>query len=428
MKIGNVDISSQFILAPMAAVNCTAFRMLCKENNAGLVYTQMFDVELVKNKNRREVKDLLNITESERPVSVQLIGNNEESILKSMKLVEEFADIIDFNVGCSEKEILAQGELLSTHLFTHYLQEQHISCHLIPALDFMSINMFGEPISTKIEADLTKILNQYPEQKLFITQGFICRNEDREIDNLQRGGSDYSASLIGVAVNADEIQIWTDISGMHNNDPRFVQNTKPVPHLCFEEAAELAYFGAKILHPTCILPAKDKNIRVRLLNTMDPKAEGTLISNDVRHSGIAAIAAKDGITSIKIKSGRMLLAYGFLRKVFQIFEDFQTPIDLVTTSEVGVSVTIDNDKHLNEIQQKLEEFGTVFVEKNMTIICVVGQIPADTVGLQSKVLQAFQNIPVRMVSYGGSNYNISFIVRSEDKINALQTLHNTLFI
>jgi len=328
----------------------------------------------------------------------------------------------------NEKEILAQGELLSTHLFTFYLQEKNVSCQLISALDFMHIDIHGEPVFSKIETDLTKILNQFPQQKLFITQGFICLNHHSQIDNLQRGGSDYTASIIGATVHADEIQIWTDIDGMHNNDPRLVENTKPVRNLHFEEAAELAYFGAKILHPTCILPAKEKNINVRLLNTMDPKAEGTTISNEVLHSGIVAIAAKDGITSIKIKSGRMLLAYGFLRKVFQIFEDFQTPIDLITTSEVGVSVTIDNNKHLNEIKQKLEEFGTVFVEENMTIICVVGQIPSDTIGIQSKVLQAFQDIPIRMVSYGGSNHNISFIVRAEDKIKALQTLHNTLFI
>ena len=328
----------------------------------------------------------------------------------------------------NEKEILAQGELLSTHLFTFYLQEKNVDCQLISALDFMHIDIHGEPVFSKIETDLTKILNQFPQQKLFITQGFICLNHHSQIDNLQRGGSDYTASIIGATVHADEIQIWTDIDGMHNNDPRLVENTKPVRNLHFEEAAELAYFGAKILHPTCILPAKEKNINVRLLNTMDPKAEGTTISNEVLHSGIVAIAAKDGITSIKIKSGRMLLAYGFLRKVFQIFEDFQTPIDLITTSEVGVSVTIDNNKHLNEIKQKLEEFGTVFVEENMTIICVVGQIPSDTIGIQSKVLQAFQDIPIRMVSYGGSNHNISFIVRAEDKIKALQTLHNTLFI
>jgi len=327
-----------------------------------------------------------------------------------------------------EKEILAQGELLSTHLFTHYLQEKNVDCQLIPALDFMHVNAHGEPVFDRIEAGLTKILSQYPTQKLFITQGFICINHDLKIDNLQRGGSDYTASIIGAVLGADEIQIWTDIDGMHNNDPRFVENTKPVRSLHFAEAAELAYFGAKILHPTCILPAKEKNIKVRLLNTMDPKAEGTTISNELSHSGVVAIAAKDGITSIKIKSGRMLLAYGFLRKVFQIFEDYQTPIDLVTTSEVGVSVTIDNNTSLNEIKQKLEEFGTVFVEENMTIICVVGYIPSDVIGVQTQVLQAFENIPVRMVSYGGSDYNISFIVRAEDKINALQTLHKTLFV
>ncbi|MCL2027792.1 MAG: aspartate kinase [Bacteroidales bacterium] len=364
---------------------------------------------------------------------VSELHKTPESIEKSTRFVDSVFEHLNHLVQKTyspivEKEILAQGELLSTHLFTHYLQEKNVDCKLIPALDFMHVNEHGEPVFDRIDADLTKIINQNPTQKLFITQGFICLNHNAEIDNLQRGGSDYTASIIGSIVNADEIQIWTDIDGMHNNDPRLVEGTKPVRNLQFEEAAELAYFGAKILHPTCILPAKEKNIKVRLLNTMQPTAEGTTISNEVSHSGIVAIAAKDGITSIKIKSGRMLLAYGFLREVFQIFEDFQTPIDLITTSEVGVSVTIDNNKHLNEIKQKLEKCGTVFVEKNMTIICVVGQIPSDTIGIQSKVLQAFQDIPIRMVSYGGSNYNISFIVRSEDKIKALQKLHNTLFL
>ena len=285
----------------------------------------------------------------------------------------------------------------------------------------------AEPDPVYIKEKLSAQLAAKPDATIYITQGFICRNAYGEIDNLQRGGSDYSASLIGAAVMADEIQIWTDIDGMHNNDPRYVENTKPVRNLHFEEAAELAYFGAKILHPTCILPAKLNNIPVRLLNTMEPEAPGTLIYNQTESSKIKAVAAKDGITSIKIKSGRMLLAYGFLRKVFEIFESYQTAIDMVTTSEVGVSVTIDNTKHLTEILDDLKKFGTVTVDKDMVIICVVGDMEWSNVGFESKAVEALRNIPVRMISYGGSNYNISFLVKSKDKKAALQALSASLF-
>jgi aspartate kinase len=262
---------------------------------------------------------------------------------------------------------------------------------------------------------------------IYITQGYICRNFYGEIDNLQRGGSDYSASLIGAAIKSEEIQIWTDIDGMHNNDPRFVEGTKPVPYLHFEVAAELAYFGAKILHPTCILPAKLNNIPVRLLNTMEPEAQGTLISMRCQKHKIEAVAAKDGITAINIKSGRMLLAYGFLRKVFEIFESYQTSIDMITTSEVGVSVTIDNTKRLDEIVNNLKKLGTVTVDTNMVIICVVGDLPSENVGLQAKAVNALKDIPVRMISYGGSNYNVSFLVHAEDKKRALEALSRELF-
>jgi len=326
-----------------------------------------------------------------------------------------------------EKVILAQGELLSTTIFQLYLKEIGESSALIPALEFMRIDKNAEPDLNFITENLAIQLAEQPDKTIYITQGFICRNIYGEIDNLQRGGSDYTASLVGAAVNASEIQIWTDIDGMHNNDPRFVEGTKPVPVLHFEEAAELAYFGAKILHPTCILPAKLANIPVRLLNTMEPKAPGTLISTQSKKGKIEAVAAKDGITAIKIKSGRMLLAHGFLRKVFEIFESYQTPIDMVTTSEVGVSVSIDNPKRLDEIVNELKKFGTVTVDTDMVIICVVGDMPYENVGFQAKVVGAMSEIPVRMISYGGSNYNISFLIKSTDKKRALNALSAALF-
>ena len=326
-----------------------------------------------------------------------------------------------------EKAILAQGELLSTALFQLYLQEKGESSALLPALDYMRIDKNSEPDTTFIADNIAKQLASQPDKLVYITQGYICRNFYGEIDNLQRGGSDYSASLIGAAIIADEIQIWTDIDGMHNNDPRFVEGTNPVPVLHFEEAAELAYFGAKILHPTCILPAKLNNIPVRLLNTMDPSAAGTLISTQRKKGKIEAVAAKDGITAIKIKSGRMLLAHGFLRKVFEIFESYQTSIDMVTTSEVGVSVTIDNTKRLDEIVNDLKKFGTVTVNSDMVIVCVVGDLPFENVGLQAKAVDALKEVPVRMISYGGSNYNISFLIKSTDKKRALNALSLALF-
>ena len=326
-----------------------------------------------------------------------------------------------------EKAILAQGELLSTTIFQLYLNETGEKSALLPALEFMRIDKNAEPDANYIADNLAKLLSENQGNIIYITQGFICRNIYGEIDNLQRGGSDYTASLIGAAVKAEEIQIWTDIDGMHNNDPRFVEGTQPVPVLHFEEAAELAYFGAKILHPTCILPAKLNNIPVRLLNTLDPKAHGTLISTQSKKGKIEAVAAKDGITSIKIKSGRMLLAHGFLRKVFEIFESYQTPIDMVTTSEVGVSVSIDNLKRLDEIVNDLKKFGTVTVDKEMVIICVVGDMNFENVGFQAKVVNALSEIPVRMISYGGSNYNISFLIKAGDKKRALNSLSEALF-
>ena len=327
-----------------------------------------------------------------------------------------------------EKIILAQGELMSTAMVNLYLQEIGKKSVLLPALDYMRIDKNNEPDTAYIREHLSKELAKLPaDTEIYITQGYICRNAYNEIDNLQRGGSDYSASLIGAAVKADEIQIWTDIDGMHNNDPRFVENTRPVAKLHFEEAAELAYFGAKILHPTCILPAKLENIPVRLLNTMDPEAPGTLISTELTPHKIEAVAAKDNITAIKIKSGRMLLAHGFLSKVFECFAKNKTAIDMVTTSEVGVSVTIDNTKHLDEIVNELKTFGTVTVEQDMVIVCVVGDMNSENVGFQAQIVNALKDIPIRMISYGGSNYNVSFLIQANNKQRALNALSQNLF-
>ena len=326
-----------------------------------------------------------------------------------------------------EKSIVAQGELISTNMVVAYMQEQGIKAVLLNALDFMRTDKNSEPDPVYIKEKLAAIMEKNEGQQVYITQGFICRNAYGEIDNLQRGGSDYTASLIGAAINADEIQIWTDIDGMHNNDPRVVDKTQPVHQLHFEEAAELAYFGAKILHPTCVQPAKYSGIPVRLLNTMEPDAEGTTISNQTEYGKIKAVAAKDNIIAIKIKSSRMLLATGFLRKVFEIFESYQTPIDMVCTSEVGVSMSIDNSAHLGEIVDELKKYGTVTVDTGMCIICVVGDLDWSNIGFETQVMDALKNIPVRMISYGGSNYNISFLIREEDKKRALQSLSDTLF-
>ena len=327
-----------------------------------------------------------------------------------------------------EKEIVAQGEIISTNMVTIYMKEQGHNVELLNALDFMRLAVNGEPDLGYIREHLLPLVDLETKGKIYITQGFICMNHEGSYDNLQRGGSDYTATLIGSAVNAEEVQIWTDIDGVHNNDPRIVENTRPVRNLHFEESAELAYFGAKILHPTCILPAKLTGTPVRLLNTMDPTAEGTRIDNNLTRPGeIKAIAAKDNITAIKIKSGRMLLAYGFLRKVFEIFESYHTSIDMICTSEVGVSVSIDDDRRLDDIVAELKKIGTITVDRNMCIICVVGDLNWENVGFEARAMEAMKDIPVRMVSYGGSNYNISFLVREEDKVRALRSLSASIF-
>lgn len=326
-----------------------------------------------------------------------------------------------------EKEILAQGELMSTNMVTNYLKEQGVKVCLIPALDYMKTDDKGEPDMPFIKTHLNDFLKKNGGYDLYITQGFICRNQLGDIDNLQRGGSDYTACLIGAVLSAEEIQIWTDIDGMHNNDPRIVPNTTPVRQLNFEEAAELAYFGAKILHPTCIQPARYVGVPVKLLNTMEPTAPGTIINNQMQRGTIKAVAAKDNITAIKIVSSRMLLATGFLRKVFEIFENYQTPVDMVTTSEVGITLTIDNNAHLAAITEELKKYGTVDIDENMCIICVVGDLRSENVGFENRVAEAISQVPIRMISYGGSNHNISFLIRAEDKKTALCALSEKLF-
>jgi len=326
-----------------------------------------------------------------------------------------------------EKIVLAEGELLSTTLYHIYLKSVGISSVLLPALDFMKIDEDNEPDISFTTLHLKPLLEQHNGTKLFITQGFICRNSFGEVDNLRRGGSDYTASLLGAAILAEEVQIWTDIDGMHNNDPRIVKGTKPIARLSFDEAAELAYFGAKILHPQSVFPAQKYRIPVRLLNTMEPEAAGTLIAAESDGGSIKSIAAKDGITAIKIQSSRMLLAYGFLRKVFEIFERYKTPIDMITTSEVAVSLTIDFTDNLDKIVEELHAFGSVEIDKDQTIVCVVGDFGAEKHGYAYRVLDSLKHIPIRMISYGGSNYNISVLINTGDKVEALRSLHNRLF-
>ena len=325
-----------------------------------------------------------------------------------------------------EKTILAQGELISTGLFTQFLIENGYKTKLLPALDFMRIDSDKTADLSAIKTKIAKVLSETGDADYYITQGFICRNADNEIDNLQRGGSDYTASLIGAAINSSEVEIWTDIDGFHNNDPRFVENTKKIEQLSFNEAAELAYFGAKILHPQTVLPAKLHNIPVRLKNTMNPSDSGTLITSESSGSGIKAVAAKDGITAIKVRSYRMLLAYGFLKNIFEIFEFFKTPIDMVSTSEVAVSLTIDNTTKLDNILKELKEYGEVEVDKDQSIICIVGDIIGEERGFAAKVFTALEGIPIRMISYGGSRYNISVLVPTKNKKQTLQALSKNL--
>ena len=348
-------------------------------------------------KNPDGANEIINQLAMKYMAHVEELYSTEEYKQKAKELIKHHFEYIrsftkDLFTLFEEKVVLAQGELISTGMMNLYLNECGVNSVLIPALDYMRTDKNAEPDPVYIKEHLLKLLDEHKEADLFITQGYICRNAYGEIDNLQRGGSDYTASLIGAAINADEIQIWTDIDGMHNNDPRVVEKTEPVHQLHFEEAAELAYFGAKILHPTCVQPAKFAGIPVRLLNTMDPKAEGTTISNFTERGKIKAVAAKDNITAIKIKSSRMLLATGFLRKVFEIFESYQTAIDMVCTSEVGVSMSIDNPSRLNEIVDELKKYGTVTVDEDMVIVCVSSASWATSTG----AMWDLRHLPLRL--------------------------------
>ena len=383
-------------------------------------------------KNPEGANEIINTLEKKYMVHVDELYDTDDYKQKTRDFLHQEFDYLrsftkDIFTSFEEKSIVAQGEVMSTNMMVNYLQEKGFKAVLLSALDFMRTDKNGEPDPQYIKEKLAALMLKNEDNQIYITQGFICRNAYGEVDNLLRGGSDYTASLVGAALPADEIQIWTDIDGMHNNDPRGVEKTEAVRQLNFEEAAELAYFGAKILHPTCVQPAKFAGIPVRLKNTLDPKADGTIIDNVIMRGKIKAVAAKDNITAIKIKSSRMLLATGFLRKVFEIFESYQTPIDMIATSEVGVSMSIDNQSHLTDIVNELKKYGTVTVDSDMTIICVVGDLDWSNLGFETLVLEAMQNIPVRMISYGGSNYNISFLIKGSDKKRALQSLSEKLF-
>ncbi|MBQ6652146.1 MAG: aspartate kinase [Prevotella sp.] len=383
-------------------------------------------------KNPEGANEVINQLEKEYTQHVEELFSTTEAKEKMQAFLHEEFDYLhsftkDLFTSFEEKSVVAQGEILSTNMMVGYMQEQGIDAVLLSALDFMRTDKNAEPDPQYIKEKLASVMSEHQGHQIYVTQGFICRNAYGEVDNLLRGGSDYTASLIGAALPADEIQIWTDIDGMHNNDPRIVDNTEAIRQLNFEEAAELAYFGAKILHPTCVQPAKYAGIPVRLKNTLDPQAEGTIIDNVLVRGKIKAVAAKDNIIAIKIKSSRMLLATGFLRKIFEIFESYQTPIDMIATSEVGVSMSIDNDSHLNDIVDELKQYGTVTVDSDMCIVCVVGDLDWSNLGFETLALDAMRNIPVRMISYGGSNYNISFLIRKADKKRALQSLSDVLF-
>ena len=381
---------------------------------------------------KEEAKQKIDALENQYKQFIGELVKQPDALQKAENILKEHFEFLNIILRISfnealNKDILAQGELLSTKLFSVYLTEQGIAHELLPALEFMSIDANDEPQVEVIREKLTKILKQHAGQNLFITQGYICRNARREVDNLKRGGSDYSASLMAAAINASVCEIWTDISGMHNNDPRIVNKTIPIEQLSFDEAAELAYFGAKILHPASIWPAQQYKVPVKLLNTMEPSAKGTLIAEEATVKGVKAVAAKDGIIAINIKSSRMLLAYGFLRKVFEVFEKYRTPIDMITTSEVAVSLTIDSDAALPQIIRELETFSTVAIDKDQTIVSIVGNEIAAQPDTLKKVFDSLSNINVRMVSYGGSVHNISVLVNGEQKKQVLQQLNSGLF-
>lgn len=433
MKFGGTSVgSAQRMKGVASLINDGEDKIVVLSAMSGTTNSLVEICGYLANNNPEGANEVINKLENLYKKHINELYDTEDFKQQTATLVKDVFNYLrsftkQLFTSIEERIILAQGEIISTNMVTNYLKEQGISAHLIAALDYMRTDKNGEPDAAYIKEKITDVLANSPKAQIYITQGFICRNINGEIDNLQRGGSDYTASLIGAAIGASEIQIWTDIDGMHNNDPRIVEGTTAVRHLHFEEAAELGYFGAKILHPTCVQPAKFANIPVKLLNTMEPQAPGTIINNDADPGAIKAVAAKENITAIKIKSSRMLLAHGFLRKVFEIFESYQTSIDMICTSEVGVSMSIDNTKHLNEIVHDLKKYGTVTIDHNMCIICVVGDMDWENIGFEARAMDAMRDIPVRMISFGGSNYNISFLIKESDKKRALQALQDKLF-
>jgi len=433
LKFGGTSVGSAERMHALAElINDKSPKIIVLSAMSGTTNNLVEIAAALYSKENEKASSLIKALNTKYEAVIKQLYKTESGLDKGKGLLEShFSYLHSFTMDLftinEERAILAQGELLSTALFHYYLEEINIDSTLLPALNFMRIDENEEPDMNYIETNIKQELEKHPSADLFITQGYICRNAFGEIDNLKRGGSDYTATIIGAAIQAEEIQIWTDIDGMHNNDPRVVDKTHPIAELSFDEAAELAYFGAKILHPTCILPAQNKNIPVRLLNTMQPQAKGTLISSRTTGDNIKAVAAKDDITAINIKSGRMLLAYGFLRAVFEIFERYKTPIDMITTSEVAISLTIDNTKNLEAIKNELEEFCKVEIETNLTIVCIVGSFTAEKQGYAFRIFDALKNIPIRMISYGGSENNVSILVDSKLKKETLIALNKGLF-
>lgn len=436
MKFGGTSVGSPQRIREVASLitqDLSEPKIVVLSAMAGVTNTLVEISSHFRNRNVQGGTQLLKeLQERYQKVAEELYSTPEIKELVNSFVAKRISYIASFREELfgdfEEKCVLAQGELISIEMMRLYLQEAlDIDAVHLPALEFMITDPYGEPDLKRIENGVKKILADSPKASLYLCEGYICRNAYKEIDNLKRGGSDYTASILGAVLHAKEVQIWTDIDGMHNNDPRVVQNTQPVRHLHFDEAAELAYFGAKILHPTCIHPTKMQNIPVRLLYTMNPSAPGTLITNVIDEGKIKAVAAKDNITVIKVVSSRMLMAYGFFRSVFEIFERHQTPIDMVTTSEVAISLSIDNTARLEEILTELKKLGTVSVDYNMTIVCIAGDFNWKNIGFESQIICALQDIPIRMISYGGSNYNVSILVRTEDKNKALEALSQNLF-
>jgi aspartate kinase len=433
MKFGGTSVGNpDRMKALIPLINDDERKIVVLSAMAGTTNNLVEIADLLCADNINETSDKINNLRSKYHQVVEELFSTEIIRKSGHELIDShFEYIRNFTLRVftkiQEKAILAQGELISTSLFHLLLQERNIKAILLPALSFMRIDKDGEPDSFYIEENIERELKNYPSEKIIITQGFICRNAYGEIDNLKRGGSDFTASLIGAALKAKEIQIWTDINGFHNNDPRFVENTRVIRELSFDEAAELAYFGAKILHPSSVNPARERNIPVRLKNTMEPEDIGTLITSSSVLQDYKAVAAKDGISVLRIRSDRMLMAYGFLRKVFEIFEAYRTPIDMITTSEVAVSITLDNPEFIKQIAKDLKELGTVEVEENQTIICIVGDFRTEKTGSAPEIFEALNTIPLKMISYGGSPNSLSLLIDTSNKTEALRLLSKHLF-